>query len=298
VTSPDTDEAAWTELAQILDRFFGEQGFSEITERFTSIGATEVVRTPATFLRALQEQANRTLDARPLPSDGAIEVALLESIALLDRMGLAAERKPGSLGSPAGRAALQLLRRVAAGVGVEALMDVVARVGVPRMRTWRTMNAILPLARLADSDDLGDFEDAIRTAARTFKDAHELWYGPLVLTYRAVAALEHGADPFAPLTVGKAEVDLKSWGANDLVDPTARLIRNAEAHAALEIDLATETVSFLAVNGKSVAAGPWDRARFMTATSAFFSRCAILSWALVAFVVNATQAALLRQKVE
>ena len=289
------EEGEWIELARILDRFFGEREFAELAERFANIAAAEVARMPATFLRRFQEAANATLDSRPQPTDATLESALFEGIATLDRMARAAEGNPATLGSPAGRTALGLVRGAASVVGAEAVLDVVAKVGLPRLRTWRTMSAIMALARIADNVDLGEFEDATRTAARIVKDAHELWYGPLVLTYRSVGALDRGVSPLAEKTVGQAESDLRSWGAAALVDPTARKVRNAEAHGGIDLDLTTGTVRFLSVDGKTAVAGPWDRDNFRDNIKAFFALCATLSWTLVAFVASETQSAVCQQ---
>jgi hypothetical protein len=157
---------------------------------------------------------------------------------------------------------------------------------------------ILGLARTAYGEWDGPFEQKVGKAAAALKAGAERWYKPLLVKLLDLEAVARGQAPGVNvLQLGDAMAQLRTAGLGVFVDGDVRIVRNAEAHALIDIDVPSETVRFSNTrrDGQTETVGPWNETQLREFVERFLRLGVAISLAFVAFVVDEICAALDRE---
>jgi hypothetical protein len=290
----DLSPEEWPEVLHLLSKLAGSEVISELVATMLSPSGIAAFANPATALHEMDLKFGRLIEQRPDPSDTVVNEVLLAGLRELHSWIPQQLKESQAPGVEVGREVLEFLRSMRDGCGAEAVIRCIRDRTTSTLWTKGTLRGALSLLRVVGETLAGPFEARVGQVADGIGHAAERWYKPLLQVMLQLERMKRGdlVRP-GPNSVGTLMGQCRSmWtphGPLSVLDPHVRLIRNADGHREVELNL--ERCEVLFVNRPDGGSppeilGPWTEAQLKDAAEQFLTRCWAMSLACVQFVVE------------
>jgi hypothetical protein len=246
---------------------------------------------PATLMSTISREANEAADSLPSPNDEDFFRLGLSALELMQTINRAVLDPAASSVAPVGNAAVELLKDAKARAGLDKVGEVLGARPGSKILTLDAAFALMGLLRVVYGSIDGPFEERTRAYAAAIKHVTETVYKPLLLRVIDLDLLARSLPQTTKLpSLGLLTKQVRDTGHGVFVESDLRLVRNAEAHSSIRIDVEAEMVTFVNTSdgGAEEVLGPWTETQLHGFAENFLMRCLTMMIAMLGFVADET----------